>query len=254
MLKFNTINIFVLILAVAFQLVSVSIWFYVCLFLFWLIITAIGSSYIRWNYHVNSLNSNNSVIQNVVAITFDDGPHPEFTPKVLDLLKANNVKGTFFCIGKHIESHPELFKRIIAEGHTVGNHTFNHENNFGFVRTKEAVVELEATNVLIKKITGLKIKLFRPPFGVTNPRIKKALNIVGLQSIGWNVRSFDTTSRTKETIIKSIEKGLKKGDVILLHDTSEKSVEILEQLLVFFKRNKLESVTIDSLFNIKAYA
>jgi len=254
MLKFNTINIFVLFLVVLFQLISVSIWFYVCLFFLWLLITGIGSLHIRWNYHLNSLNSNYSVTKNEIAITFDDGPHPEFTPKVLGLLKANNVKGTFFCIGKHIELHPELFKRIISEGHTVGNHTFNHENNFGFIKTKEVVKELETTNAIINKIAGLKVKLFRPPFGVTNPRIKRAVKIVDLQSIGWSVRSLDTTSRSKNAIIKSIENSIEKGDVILLHDTSEKSVEILEQLLLFLKQNKLESVTIDSLFNIKAYA
>ena len=254
MLKFNTINIFVLILAIVFQLVSVSIWFYICLVLFWILITAIGSLHIRWNYHLNSLNSNYSVTQNEIAITFDDGPHPEFTPKVLDLLKENNVKGTFFCIGKHIESYPELFKRIISEGHTVGNHTFNHENNFGFIKTKDVIIELESTNEIIEKISGLKVNLFRPPFGVTNPRIKRGVNTIGLQSIGWSIRSFDTTSRHKNTILASVEKNLKKGDVILLHDTSEKSIEILEQLLLFLKQNKLESVTIDSLFNIKAYA
>jgi len=254
MLKFNTINIFTLILVVIFQLISVPIWFYICLFLLWLLITGIGSLHIRWNYHVNSLNYNYDISQKHIAITFDDGPHPEFTAKVLDLLKQNNAKGTFFCIGKHIESHPELFKRIISEGHTVGNHTFSHKNNFGFITGKEVIKELEATNKLIRKITGLKIKLFRPPFGVTNPRIKRAINRVGLLSIGWSVRSFDTTSKSKIAIVKSIERNLKKGDIVLLHDTSEKSVKILEQLLLFLKQNKFESVTVDSLFNIKAYA
>jgi len=254
MLRFNVINILTLILVVFFQLVSVSIWFYVGLFLLWLIITVIGSVYIRWNYHVNSLHHNHHISQNEVSITFDDGPHPDFTPKVLDILKLNNAKATFFCIGKHIESHPELFKRIIAEGHTVGNHTFNHDNNFGFVKTKEVVRELENTNEIIEKVSGLKANLFRPPFGVTNPRISRGIKTVGLQSIGWSVRSFDTTPKSKNTIVKSIEKKLQKGDVILLHDTSEKSVEILEQLLLFLKQNKLESVTIDSLFKIKAYA
>ncbi|NQY30995.1 MAG: polysaccharide deacetylase family protein [Flavobacteriaceae bacterium] len=254
MLKFNTINILTLILVVFFQLISVSIWFYGCLFLVWLTITSIGSLHIRWNYHVNSLNSNYEVAQNEVSITFDDGPHAEFTPKVLELLKVYNVKATFFCIGKHIESNPELFRRIISEGHTVGNHTFNHKNNFGFIKTKEVVRELETTNEIIEKVSGLKAKIFRPPFGVTNPRIKKGINTVGLQSIGWSIRSFDTTSKSKNTIVKSIEKKLQKGDIVLLHDTSDKSVEILEQLLLFLKQNKLESVTIDSLFNIKAYA
>ncbi len=189
-----------------------------------------------------------------MAITFDDGPNPAFTPQVLKLLEKYNAKATFFCIGLHIENHPGLFKNIIKQGHTVGNHTYSHHNMFGFFSSKQVMEELELTNKLVQNITGLKLKLFRPAFGVTNPRIKKALNALKLQAIGWNKRSLDTTGLSKETILKRASKNIKKGDVILLHDSSEKTIWVLEQLLLILQKQNLHAVTVDSLFNIEPYA
>lgn len=254
MLKFKTVNSIAVLIVVVLILLKVSYWYIVLLFLVWLIITTIGSFHIRWNYHLTSLHKNYNTPKRQVAITFDDGPHVEFTPLVLDVLQGFNAKATFFCIGKHVEKHPELIKRILSEGHVIGNHTFSHSEQFGFFKTKTVLEELRRANAVIKKNTGLELKLFRPPFGVTNPRIKRVLKSTQLESIGWSVRSLDTTSKSKEVIVKNIQKKIKNGDVILLHDTSLKSVEILEQLLVFMKEKQLESVTIPTLFNIKAYA
>lgn len=254
MLKFTVINIITVITIVLIYFFSLSITFYILVLILWLILTIIGSLHIRWNYHLNSLIANYNIKDNQVAITFDDGPHPEFTPQVLELLRKYDVKASFFCIGKNIEKHPELFQQIIKEGHIVGNHTYSHSNNIGFMTTSNLILDIKQTNVLIKKISGLNVKLFRPPFGVTNPRFKRALRNVGLQSIAWSIRSLDTTSKPKDHILSTICNKLTKGDVVLLHDTSEKSVEILEQLLLFLKQNKTEAVTVATLFKIKAYA
>jgi len=254
MLKFTITNIITVIAVVLIQLFSLSIIFYILVFILWLIVTAIGSLHIRWNYHLNSLIANYKIDNNQVAITFDDGPHPEFTPKVLELLREYNVKASFFCIGKNIEKHPKLFQQIVNEGHTIGNHTYSHSTGIGFMKTSDLILEMQQANAIIKKISGLDAKLFRPPFGVTNPRIKRAVNTVKLQSVAWSIRSLDTTSKPKEQILKAICNKLTKGDVVLLHDTSDKSVEILEQLLLFLKQNKIESVTVATLFNIQAYA
>lgn len=258
MLNFKTVNIvssFILIgLLIAYAFFSVSFWFIVVFLFAWLLITIAGSSFIGWNYHIEALNANLKTTKNQVAITFDDGPNPEFTPKVLALLKSYNAKATFFCIGKHIEMHPEIFKSIVAQGHTIGNHTYSHSNNFGFFSTEKIIEELQHTNKIIKQQIGVNVQLYRPAFGVTNPRIKRAIKAVKLQAVGWSKRSLDTTDLNEKTILKRATRNLKKGDVILLHDTSDKSVAVLEQLLLFLQQQKLESVTIDSLFNIKAYA
>jgi len=258
MLKFYTIN--ALALAVFFGLMltgffgSVPVWLYVSFIIIWIIITAIGSFQIRWNYHLQSLNYNYKTSGNLVSITFDDGPNPEFTPQILSLLKDHNAKATFFLIGKNAESNPELVLQIISEGHSIGNHSFSHSKNFGFFSSEKVAVELKRTNSLLKEITGKEAKLFRPPFGVTNPNIKKALRKTGHQTIGWSKRSLDTTSLSGEKSLKRITTNLKKGDIILLHDTSLKSVAVLEQLLLFLQSHELRSVPVDRLLDIEAYA
>jgi len=258
MLNFKNVNIVTILLIIAVVaghfILNFSLLWLVPIILVWFTLTAIGSFHIGWNYHLESLLSNLDTKKQQVAITFDDGPHPEFTQKVLELLHQYNAKATFFCIGKNIEKHPKLLKKIIADGHTVGNHTFSHTNNFGFLSTLKVIDELHRTNAIIKEISGFQSKLYRPAFGVTNPRIKKALRQTKLLSIGWNQRSLDTTSLSEEKILKRITTNHKKGDVILLHDTSEKSVRVLEQYLLFLQQNKTASVTIDTLFNIEPYA
>ncbi|MBP0905258.1 polysaccharide deacetylase family protein [Mariniflexile gromovii] len=243
-----------MILLIGYSVYNVSLWLVFMVFIIWLFLTVSGSAFIGWNYHLKSLNSNPKTPHNHVAITFDDGPNPEFTPKVLSLLKTHHAKATFFCIGKHIELFPDIFKSIIENGHTVGNHTYSHDHAFGFFSTEKVISELQQTNAIIKQQTGLGIKLYRPAFGVTNPSIKRALKVTKLQSIGWSKRSLDTTNLSEKKILKRITKNLKRGDVILLHDTSEKTVIVLEQLLLFLQKQNMESVTIDTLFNMKAYA
>lgn len=254
MLKFKTVNSVLGVLLLILVCLNVSYWYLLGVIICWLTLTIVGSFHIRWNYHLESLNENHNIDKNQIAITFDDGPNSEYTLQVLSLLKRYDAKATFFCIGQNIKTNPELLKRIITEGHVIGNHTNTHNENFGFLKEENVVTELLEANAIIKKVTGFEPKLFRPPFGVTNPSIKKAIKRVGLQSIGWSIRTLDTTSKSRQSIIKSIKRNVKIGDVILLHDTSEKSIEILEQLLVFLKEQQIESVTIPTLFNIKAYA
>src|SRR5690606_30091964 len=220
----------------------------------WVLITAIGSFQIKMNYHFQSLNHNYKTSENHISITFDDGPNPDFTPKVLLLLKENNAKATFFLIGKNAEKHSEIVRQIIAEGHTIGNHSYSHSKNFGFFSSEKVASELKQTNSILKEITGKNVKMFRPPFGVTNPNIKKALKKTGHFSIGWSKRSLDTTNLSEEKVLKRITSNLKKGDIILLHDTGAKTVAVLEQLLLTLPPHKLQSVPVDHLLEIEPYA
>ncbi|MBZ0328487.1 MAG: polysaccharide deacetylase family protein [Altibacter sp.] len=258
MLKFNTINKITLGVAVLLLFINFLIAFdwiyYVILGLSWLLITAMGSAFIGWNYHLPSLNKNKHMTENWVSITFDDGPNPQFTPAVLSLLKKHEAKATFFCVGKNLESHPEIVQQILSEGHTIGNHTYSHAYAFGFFSSEKVVQELEQTNKVVKDTLGLALKLYRPAFGITNPNIKKALKVTGLTSIGWSKRSFDTTMLSEAIIFKRITRNLQKGDIILLHDSSKKTIAVLEQLLLFLQTNHLKSVTVDQLLNIEPYA
>ncbi|MCG2460172.1 polysaccharide deacetylase family protein [Flavobacteriaceae bacterium F89] len=258
MLRFKTVNflavLMILLLVGVHFFVGTPWWSYLLLAILWLTLTTVGSFHMRWNYHLKSLNSNPLTKKNCVSLTFDDGPNPEFTPQILTLLKKHKAKATFFCIGKNIEENTQLFQEILAQGHTVGNHTYSHANSFGFFSTQKVVEELMQTNRLANKISGMEMKLYRPAFGVTNPSIAKALQVTKLQSIGWSIRSLDTTKSSEETILKRITDRIYKGDIVLLHDSSEKSVKVLERLLLFLQANHLESVTVDQLLEIEAYA
>ncbi len=218
--------------------------------LFWLGSVIWGSLTIQSGYFVKTFNSGNS--QNQIALTFDDGPHPA-TLQVLELLEKHKAKATFFCIGKQIEKHPEIFKKILENGHTVGNHSYSHSNYFGFFPSEKVKNELDLTDALITKHTGKKPLFFRPPFGVTNIHIKLALKKTKHFTIGWNIRSLDTTIKSKEAILKRILKLLKPGSIILLHDTSQRTVNVLEQLLIHLDRENFQPVTVDQLLNIPAY-
>ena len=228
-------------------------WSYAVLVLIWFFITLCGSFFIRWNYHFTSIHSNPKTEKKAVAITFDDGPNPEFTIKALNLLKKYNAKATFFCIGQYVEKHPEIVKQIINQGHLIGNHTYSHSRSFGFLSTTQVISELHKTKSIVSNLIRKEMTLYRPAFGVTNPMIERAVKKLKVNSIGWNVRSLDTTPRTEKLVLNRITKKLSKGDIILLHDTSQKSVNVLEQLLLFLQEKNLESITIDQLLEIEAY-
>ena len=178
---------------------------------------------------------------------------PNNLNKVLDVLLKYNVKATFFCIGNQIEKEPEILKRIISEGHIVGNHSYSHSNFFGIFSTQKVIDELHKTREIILNITGKNTLYFRPPFGVTNPRISRAIKATNYKAIGWNIRSLDTVIKSEEEIFKRVKNKIKPGGIILFHDTSLKTVSVLERLLLFLQE-EYEIVPIDYLLNESPYA
>lgn len=226
-----------------------SFWVYLACFVAFSAVVVWGSFAIELGYFVNSITHKRTRTKEV-ALTFDDGP-TEFTPRFLDLLKEHQIKATFFCIGKQIEKYPETFQRIIDEGHTIGNHTLSHSNSTGFLSTTKMITEIESCDEVMKNIGNIKTDLYRPPFGVTNPNIAKAIKRTRKISIGWNVRSLDTITDDENKIYKRITGTLKKGSIILLHDTSEKTYRVLVDLLVFLEDKKYSTFTVDSITNSK---
>ena len=153
---------FVLLLLLLFLLnfyTAINIWWFVLIILIWLGINAVGSARISSDYHVKAYCNNSSETEKKIAITFDDGPSL-FTLEILELLKKYNVKATFFCIGKNIETHPEILKQVIADGHLVGNHSYNHSPFFDFYNAKKVKEEIEKTDALLEKYTSKKINFF----------------------------------------------------------------------------------------------
>jgi peptidoglycan/xylan/chitin deacetylase (PgdA/CDA1 family) len=218
----------------------------------WIGINAFGSSRISSNYHVKAFCNNPLEKEKKIALTFDDGPS-EFTLEVLELLKKYNAKAAFFCIGKNIEKHPEIVEQIIAQGHLVGNHSYSHSKFFDFYNAGQIQEEIEKTDALLEKLTSKKINFFRPPYGVTTPSIRRALKLTGHKTIGWNIRSLDGGTKNQELILKRITKRVSPGGIVLLHDTREHSVLVLEQFLQFLQKNNYQVVSIEELLNLNAY-
>jgi len=176
----------------------------------------------------------------VVALTYDDGPESSSTPQVLDVLKKHNVQACFFCIGQKAEQSPEIIKRIVAEGHLLGNHSYLHKSKFPLYSKKKMTEDLLKAQRVLEDISGKQINLFRPPFGVTNPTIRSVIKKTGWDTIGWSLRSFDTQAQTADETLERIKKKLKPQNIILLHDRMPFAAELTDKLLIYLKGNGWE--------------
>ncbi|QSW91260.1 polysaccharide deacetylase family protein [Flavobacterium endoglycinae] len=257
MITHKNISIFFIFILLILNLINLYVtihflWF-LGIILLWIGINAVGSSLISSNYHVKAYCNNSSETEKKIAITFDDGPSV-YTLEVLQLLKKYNAKATFFCIGKNIETHPEILKQIIDDGHLVGNHSYSHSKFFDFYNQDKIHKEIIKTDQLLEQFTPGKINFFRPPYGVTTPSIRRALKVTGHKTIGWNIRSLDGGTKNQELILNRIIKRVSPGGIVLLHDTGAHSVLVLEQFLQFLQQNNYQVVSIEELLNLKAYA
>lgn len=154
--------------------------------------------------------------EKILYLTFDDGPHETATPFVLDQLKKYNAKATFFCIGKNVASHPEIYNRILDEGHSTGNHTFNHLNGWK-VRNEEYIEDIE------KAASYIHSKLFRPPYGkISSIASKKLRKELGYKIIMWHVLSGDFDENiSPEKCLNNVIKNAEPGSVIVFHDSKK---------------------------------
>lgn len=199
--------------------------------LIWLIIFLVYASYsIKSQFYVKAI-CRVKTGQKVVFLTFDDGPDAEQTPKVLDVLKKNNAKAVFFCIGNKIAGNEAIMKRITDEGHLIGIHSMCHAGHFPIFRRSKMIADLEQCQQAIAKATGQTTTLFRPPFGVTNPIVAKAVKALKLNTIGWTIRTYDTNLPKEEIILKRIKRNLKRGAIILLHDRLPNSDTLLQKVI-----------------------
>ena len=185
-----------------------------------------------------------------ISLTFDDGPDPEVTPRVLDVLREEGVKGSFFVIGRIAEKHPELVQKIVDEGHVVGNHTYNHDYVFSKGLAEKQVSEGQE---VIRNIIGKKPAYFRPPFGVMTPEIASAVKKEKCAIIGWDLRSQDGRIRTKEATIKRVKNNLDKATVLLFHDTNPTTPEALREIIHLCKQNGMKIVSVPEQSGIEPY-
>jgi peptidoglycan/xylan/chitin deacetylase (PgdA/CDA1 family) len=153
-----------------------------------------------------------------VALTFDDGPDPRVTPRVLDLLDARGARGTFFCVGRRAETYPGLVAEIARRGHGVENHSYRHSNAFCFYGPRAAAADIDRAQAVLAAQAGSAPRWFRAPAGLRNPWLDTVLQSRGLALASWTRRGFDTVSRDAPAVARRLVRGLAAGDILMLHD------------------------------------
>ena len=156
--------------------------------------------------------------QNQIALTFDDGPDPEVTPRVLDFLDRYQAKASFFCIGEKAAAFPDVVREIARRGHSVENHSHRHPHAFAFYGMARLGREVDAAQTAIGSITGQPPRFFRAPAGFRSPMLDPVLAKRGLRYISWTRRGFDAVRRDPARVLRRLTRGLAAGDVLLLHD------------------------------------
>ncbi len=153
-----------------------------------------------------------------VSLNFDDGPDPDVTPRVLDLLDRHQAKASFFCVGERAAAHPEIVREIARRGHSVENHSQRHPNAFAFYGPGGLRREVDAAQSVIARITGRSPGFFRAPAGFRSPFLDPVLAGLGLRYVSWTRRGFDTVDGNAAAVLRRLARGLAAGDVLLLHD------------------------------------
>jgi len=257
MSRFHTLTIlFVLIaLGAELSLPNPIRWFVLGLLLTaYLVIFSLGVSMLKLNFFVNATCRGDSTAKRV-ALTFDDGPDPGATRNLLEVLRHHQIKAAFFPIGSKTRDYPEIIKQIDQEGHILGNHSFRHVWWTNLLISGALDREIRMAQEAIGGVVGKVPAYFRPPMGLTNPHLRRALKKHGLSVVGWDVRPFDTTAST-EKVIKRVLKKIRNGSIIALHDTGRTPADLVhlaDELVTKIKERKYTFGELEELTGIKAY-
>lgn len=178
-----------------------------------------------------------------VALTFDDGPHPVYTPELLDGLKERQVKATFFVVGKNIEGHEDIIRRMDEEGHLIGNHTYDHVKITG-MPAEQACAQIMKTSTLVEKITGKRTEFIRPPFGAWDKTLDCGFEMF---PVLWSVDPLDWTTKNTDAVVRKVLDEAEEDSIILLHDFYDSSVEAALRIVDTLQKKGYEFVTVDKL-------
>jgi peptidoglycan/xylan/chitin deacetylase (PgdA/CDA1 family) len=181
-----------------------------------------------------------------LALTFDDGPDPDHTPRVLDTLAALELKATFFVVGKQVDAHPDLVERIVREGHELGNHTYHHRY-LPLTRSRTVLDELARTDAAIARVTGGAVpRLARPPYGGRSPRNVRAFAAAGKQLVLWDVNSFDWKGKPPADIAARVLSRARPGSIVLLHDVCPHTPEAVRMIAEGLRGQAFELDTVSN--------
>jgi len=257
MLTFRSANIafgvLLLVLLVLDMQYKVPALFYILLVFFYSLVLFYGSYFVQSQFYMKTVCKADTA-EKKIALTFDDGPLNSYTPQLLSVLSNHNVMATFFCIGKNAATHTALLRQVHQQGHIIGSHSFSHGLWFDLLSAKKMEADLQQAHAVFKKELDCNIKWFRPPYGVTNPNLKKAVERMGYTAIGWNVRSMDTVAKDEQGLLKKLKQSLKPGAVFLFHDTMAITVKVLPDFIIYAQQQGYEIAPLDKLLNLQPYA
>jgi len=198
--------------------------------------------------------------EKAVALTFDDGPSPVWTPRILDVLKEAQVKATFFMLGMHVQRYPDVARRVAEEGHEIGNHTYDHRGVF-YYKPEELNKEVTDAEKIIKSVTGIKTKYFRPPKAWLTSKEKKQLKDMGYETLLWSLNSKDWVTFDDRYIVQYILHHIRPGDILLFHDSGgvfrpeggkrKETVKAVGRLIEKLKERGYRFVTISQLLELR---
>jgi peptidoglycan/xylan/chitin deacetylase (PgdA/CDA1 family) len=186
-----------------------------------------------------------------IALTFDDGPHPEYTPRILDILREHHVRATFFVVGKMAEQYPDLLREQAAAGHSIGNHTYHHVNLTRIPPT-DVAAEIKACGEVIQSITGKVPHLFRPPGGDYDRNIAEVAEALGYWIVLWTDDPGDYAKPAESTLRQRLFSRLGNGGIILLHDGIAETIDLLPDLIKYLRSQGYELVTVDEMLSASA--
>lgn len=257
MLNFRNTNIFFIVLLAGLITVHVKyglpFYVYPLLFVAWSLIVFWGCINVSSGFFIPIV-CKAATDKKEIAISFDDGPATNYTKGILEVLQHENVKATFFCIGNRIAGNEDILRQIQHEGHLIGNHSYSHHFWFDMYSAKKMQDDLEQMDKAMFKAIGLKPKLFRPPYGVTNPNLKKAIIKGGYIPVGWSVRSMDTMAKDEKKLLEKINTGIQPGAVFLFHDTCRITLNVLPEFIQEVKKRGYNIIPLDKLLALKPYA
>ncbi len=230
-----------------------SLYIFLLLFVAYSLVLFYGCYYIASGFFMPVICFANTT-QKVIALSFDDGPHAANTPRLLQILQQAGVKAAFFCIGNRVPGNEGLLKQVVGQGHIVGNHSHSHHFWFDMFTAKQMLADMVQADTAIQQATGLAPKLFRPPYGIMNPNLKKAIVKGGYTPIGWNVRSMDTVVKNEQKLLHNVTSKIKPGAIILFHDTSNTMLAVLPAFIQHAKEKGYEIVRLDNMLNLQTYA
>lgn len=217
-----------------------------CCILFFLVLSC-GVLFLRLAYFIPSTSKLKS---RKVLLTFDDGPDEINTTKILDILKEENTVALFFLIGEKAVANPDLVKRMLDEGHMIGNHTWSHPLFFAMMDGKRVGEEVDQWDHEMNLHFQLNANLFRPPIGYTNPIIARVLKKREKKVIAWSKRSYDTVLKTQEKLLRRMVRITKPGDIVLLHDNLPQTAAMLSTYIRTLRENGVIFAQSDDLKSI----